>query len=1130
MAGRTRIVVAVMVVALMGLLAVGERPGGRGLIGRTQVIGAGLQANAAYGAQPAAAPTSSGALCANFGAEYRNVTFTNKCAYPVWVRVSTGSGLPANLPTDFQYGYKLAAGDSYQTCFTTPLASLNINPETDCSGSGSTLSCGTGGATAPQPGSRAELTMGTEGATGGLPIPIPTSTQSFENLYVGNPFLVPKTITINAMLKGTTYTATDDGKGNLSGDGITGSVDYDTGTVTKITLPQAPADNKDTIATKYSYYGTDSYDVSIINGYNVPITIVPSSGGVLAGAQSCSSEKKYCPAGYTCDTTNDICLHTCAAKDQCGGYPWQCVPEMVNGKSQDVCVDPTANPYSECGSPGCTQPGACGTFPVSTWDFSGCPAALQWTVKGVVEGCNTATQLCGYNLPAGVVTPGLINDCAGLVDFQCMTNTDCPTGHTCTNHVCVSEACISATKQPTTPCTKNSECIGASPASNEYSCIGGVCKGCPTSNFEVCNTNSQCQPSNTNLYSCGGTGFTTSCQIGEYAACFSDNDCYPGFSCDLNDGSKTEFTCINPTNLYCTHYATTPPQCSGAGVTCNQKSGVCEPPNGFYPANCCGPKTPQWNSVAAPLLQLSKAACPTCYSYQYDDVTSTFGCQTNYATVSTQNLGYNIEFCPVPGVLPTTAGRTSTPTATPAFIATATPTKMASRTPARTASPTSTATRTATPKRTPTATSAATKTPTKTTTRTPTATRTATSTKTRTPAPTPKLTATPTRTSKVTATPKRTLTPSATPTVTGLVKCTPDLYLTNESGTIVFPAVPIGSSATESLKLQNDEPVGSAGNLTLTTGFSDPEFAVASGSTCTTTKPLSPGDSCIYKIAFTPRLPVGSRSATLTITGTFAPGICPKEDIQKATAILQSYASAPTPTPTATSKPTPTPTTGLGSKPPTPGALPTPAVGVTSTSVTMVGSPGATVAAGMFTVRNNLTVAESIASATISVSRPTLFSAMTLSGGGQSETVTPPGASTKFTFAAPIMVPVGGSVTFSLSAVISAHPVMLGNEFKYASLTVSTPQPLTRSTWPLAGGLMILGIALLGLPDGTRRRAIIIAAMALGLAAASAGCGGSSNEVNLVTSSQQVTGVAVTTGGAPVTVGGVPAALGTITG
>lgn len=325
-------------------------------------------------AQPQGAPLAASAtatpvsgLCSTFAPSNRNVTFVNKCGYPVWVRVTTATGLPSNLPSDFQYGHELfasgAAGDSFQTCFTTPLPSLNINPETDCTGSGSTISCGTGGAAAPQPGSRAELTLGTNNATGALPIPIPTAATSFSNLYVGDSFLVPKSITINATLGGTVYTATDsNGNGSLSGDGITGTVDYDTGTVTQITLPQAPTSNSDKISTIFSYYGTDSYDVSIINGYNVPVTIVPNGGGVPAGVQSCSATKNYCPAGFTCDTANGICLHTCTAVDECGGYPWECVTEQVNGSSQGVCVDPTSAPYHLCGSPGCTQSGSSGSY------------------------------------------------------------------------------------------------------------------------------------------------------------------------------------------------------------------------------------------------------------------------------------------------------------------------------------------------------------------------------------------------------------------------------------------------------------------------------------------------------------------------------------------------------------------------------------------------------------------------------------------------------------------------------------------------------------------------------------------------------------------------------------------------
>jgi hypothetical protein len=118
-------------------------------------------------------------------------------------------------------------------------------------------------------------------------------------------------------------------------------------------------------------------------------------------------------------------------------------------------------------------------------------------------------------------------------------------------------------------------------------------------------------------------------------------------------------------------------------------------------------------------------------------------------------------------------------------------------------------------------------------------------------------------------------------------------------------------------------------------------------------------------------------------------------------------------------------------------------------------------------------------------------------------------------------------VAFSLTAVIAAHPVMLGNEFKYAGLTLATA-PISGSTWPLAGGLLMLGIALMGLEDSKRRRALIMMALALGLAAASAGCGGSSSSPVLVSSSQEVTAVNDTAGGVKVTVEGLPAALGTI--
>ena len=120
-------------------------------------------------------------------------------------------------------------------------------------------------------------------------------------------------------------------------------------------------------------------------------------------------------------------------------------------------------------------------------------------------------------------------------------------------------------------------------------------------------------------------------------------------------------------------------------------------------------------------------------------------------------------------------------------------------------------------------------------------------------------------------------------------------------------------------------------------------------------------------------------------------------------------------------------------------------------------------------------------------------------------------------------------MTLSLSAVIATHPVMLSDEIEYAGLTTA-PLPISTSTWPLADGLLVLAIALMGVPDSTRRRTIAVAVLALGLAAAaSTGCGGSTSNRVAVASSQQLTAVVITAGGAPATVEGLPAKLGTIT-
>jgi hypothetical protein len=75
---------------------------------------------------------------------------------------------------------------------------------------------------------------------------------------------------------------------------------------------------------------------------------------------------------------------------------------------------------------------------------------------------------------------------------------------------------------------------------------------------------------------------------------------------------------------------------------------------------------------------------------------------------------------------------------------------------------------------------------------------------------------------------------------------------------------PVGTtSAAQSVTVTN----GGTGNLIFSVAPStgSTEFAIASGTTCTTTSPVAPTSSCVINITFTPGA-TGARSATLTIT------------------------------------------------------------------------------------------------------------------------------------------------------------------------------------------------------------------------------------------------------------------------
>jgi hypothetical protein len=62
-------------------------------------------------------------------------------------------------------------------------------------------------------------------------------------------------------------------------------------------------------------------------------------------------------------------------------------------------------------------------------------------------------------------------------------------------------------------------------------------------------------------------------------------------------------------------------------------------------SNRCYASNPNWTSVSYPWLPYIKRACPSMYSYQFDDATSTFTCTTTPNT-KINATNYTLTFCP----------------------------------------------------------------------------------------------------------------------------------------------------------------------------------------------------------------------------------------------------------------------------------------------------------------------------------------------------------------------------------------------------------------------------------------------------------------------------------------------------
>jgi hypothetical protein len=95
--------------------------------------------------------------------------------------------------------------------------------------------------------------------------------------------------------------------------------------------------------------------------------------------------------------------------------------------------------------------------------------------------------------------------------------------------------------------------------------------------------------------------------------------------------------------------------CDGAfAQSCFQKDATGDccgcsvwPDLGIQKVMNCSAHSAPWTEFAEPRLQFLKAACPTCYTYPFDDSTSLFTCRSETASATSNNTNsYRMQWCP----------------------------------------------------------------------------------------------------------------------------------------------------------------------------------------------------------------------------------------------------------------------------------------------------------------------------------------------------------------------------------------------------------------------------------------------------------------------------------------------------
>jgi hypothetical protein len=411
-------------------------------------------------------------------------------------------------------------------------------------------------------------------------------------------------------------------------------------------------------------------------------------------AASCWNDAECAPK----QSCNDHGLCTCASNADCTALGGVCSGGVCTGQVATVCM-PQGWDGRIWGRTGCSlnngafqcQTGQCGSNAAGVLQCTNPAAGVAETATGATlfemnADADTPVQdfwdvslVSGYNLPLQVVACNATGGGAGCQlggqsapDFpigcvsdlnqtcpaplqiagqcNCISNSDCPQGQTCgANNLCSWGG--SGPGSCTVTCIDpDDSCDGFGLFANASTLAAPAALKC---NDAVSTLNGTTYD---DYYGCGGALQPVSCNNGA-AACFADNDCpYLGQTCQGNI-----CTPVNAADQFaqCVDSACNPNVSQAADYSCQQVQlqgqsvSLCLPnaPDSTTESGCCGAYNSGWltaanaagGSATTPFTQVFRSACQYSYSFQYDDVASSFQCPDTQGEVN-----YLLSFCQLP--------------------------------------------------------------------------------------------------------------------------------------------------------------------------------------------------------------------------------------------------------------------------------------------------------------------------------------------------------------------------------------------------------------------------------------------------------------------------------------------------